>query len=114
LDSASPWRWHASFSIFREYQTTPKPMPHKGSILLHVETKHVVLVDIDEKVVDARYLKEGESINPGSVFNFACHMAHIGERILQPGAYIEDASVVTPNQVTIPRVMSLLWTCDNV
>jgi hypothetical protein len=71
LDSASPWRWHASFSIFREYQTTPKPMPHKGSILLHVETKHVVLVDIDEKVVDARYLKEGESINPGSVFNFA-------------------------------------------
>jgi hypothetical protein len=71
LDLASPWRWHASFSIFLEHQTAPKPMPYKGSIVLHVEAKHVVLLDIDEKVVDARYLKEGESINPRSVFNFA-------------------------------------------
>jgi hypothetical protein len=89
-------------------------MLDKGSILLHVEAKHVVLLDINEKVIDACYLKEGGSINRGSVFNFACHKVDIGKCILQPGAYIEDASVVTPDQVMIPQVMSLLWACDNV
>jgi hypothetical protein len=89
-------------------------MLDKGSIFLHVEVKDVVLLDINERFIDARYLKEGESINPRSVFNFAFHKVNIGEHILQPGAYTEDASVVTPDQVTIPHVMSLLWACDNV
>jgi hypothetical protein len=68
-------------------------------MLLNAEAKHALLLDVDEEVVDARYLKEGESINPGSVFYLACHKIDIGERILQPNACIKDEFVVTPGQV---------------
>jgi hypothetical protein len=114
LDLASPWRWHASFLLFLEHRTGPTLTSDKGSILLNVEAKHVVLLDVDEEVVDARYLKEGESINSGLVFYFACHKVDIGERILQPDACIKDEFIVTPSQVMSPQVMSILWGFFNV
>ena len=45
------------------------------------EFKRVALLDAEKTVIDARYLKEGESIHPGLVFKFACHTADVGERI---------------------------------
>ena len=87
---SSSLRWHASYSTLLLRR---RKRLHKGTILLQAKVNHVRLLDADGIVIDARVLKEGESIYPGLIFEIICWEVEVGERI-------EDAGVVAPGQVT--------------
>ena len=74
-----PLRWHASYSA----ELNRRKKPSKGSILLDPEVNHIVLLNADETILDACYIKKGDLIYPGLVLKFPCHKAEIGKQIFQ-------------------------------
>jgi hypothetical protein len=83
-------RWCATYSsLLRK----TKRRLYKGSVLLDTKkVNRIVLHDDVERIVDAYYLKEGETIYPGVVFGWPCHKVEIGERIFHSR---EDLSLPT-------------------
>ena len=89
VSDMSSLRWHVTYSTLLLRR---RKRLYKGTVL-QTKVNHVRLLDADGIVIDARVLKEGESIYPGLIFEIICYEVEVGERI-------EDEAVVAPSQVT--------------
>ncbi|KAE8775980.1 hypothetical protein D1007_51452 [Hordeum vulgare] len=56
-----------------------------GVLWLRMEALRIVLLDVDGRTVDARFLLEGERIDIGETVSFPCHFARVRNRISVTG-----------------------------
>ncbi|XP_047044260.1 uncharacterized protein LOC124648567 [Lolium rigidum] len=78
IKKEEPWRWHATFcTVLRENSL------HKGFLILRGNVKRLYLFDIEGTKLDLKYLKEGETVYTGAVFEFPCHIVDVGQPILK-------------------------------
>lgn len=94
LEAVLPMRWRVSYTTNIISRKKTKGM---GMILLRAEMNRIVLFDTEERVIDARPLREGELIYPGYVLCLPCHTVDVGECIFQPDACIKE-DVLAPSR----------------
>lgn len=72
-------RWPARWLVRRDPAEVvlSKVLPVDGSLLLRQEIARVVLFDLEGMVIDARYLKEGESISCADWIEFPGHLVQV-------------------------------------
>jgi hypothetical protein len=77
LPDAPLVRWKAACSHFQNGSSSSQAF-----LILRPQAKRLVLLDMQEEVLDARFLLENENIHSGLILDLKSHTVVVGERII--------------------------------
>jgi hypothetical protein len=78
--NSMPLRWKVSCLPLGAFSgVSPKP----GFLLLRPQAKRLILLDLDEVIIDARYLLENEEVQAGSKIKMTSHIVSVGDCLLE-------------------------------
>jgi hypothetical protein len=77
IPEAPPVRWKVSCSLFQKGSPS-----FQAFLILRPQAKRLVLLDMKEEVLDARFLLENERVHSGLIIDLKSHAVLVGERII--------------------------------
>jgi hypothetical protein len=84
-------------------QTAPKD----AILLLRPQAQRLILLDLDEVIIDARYLLENESVRSGCTLEMTAHKVCVGESLIVDDVHkIKNVALVSHQ----PSSVAPLWT----
>jgi hypothetical protein len=96
IPEAPPVRWKVSCSYFQKGSPS-----FQAFLILRPQAKRLVLLDMKEEVLDARFLLENEKVNSGLIIDLKCHTVLVGGRIisdsLDQGVHLLKSSSISSN-----------------
>ncbi|XP_051186950.1 uncharacterized protein [Lolium perenne] len=70
-----PRRWAATYTTQLKKK---RKAYHDGALLLHPDSRRLVLLDDAGVTIDAKFLRAGDSVSAGAAIEFPCHLVDVG------------------------------------